>query len=309
MREWALLALALAACGGEAKRGDDEPTPVPFSGTLDDYARSNMLFDAGCPYLRGKLLVFDGAAVDPVSGLLPRELVATAPADVGTVAITSWTVTSLYEFKDGATSNRQDVEVFVFDHKLGIQVGWSRFTGEDPPRSKKGAGSVFGARPYAQLAAYLTGLPRKPIDAPEPPPPTAHIEVEVSDGCADCPYRVRSAGPALAAARAALEKAVAHHRAAPSPDLRLRLVVPLELFHPDNVRSRVSCEAQATLHAGAEPRQLPELEATVAAGGKVAAAIATCVGQLSAKLVPEVDAAVARAIAGEVDRRRRSCAP
>jgi hypothetical protein len=125
--------------------------------------------------IRGKIAVFEMApwnitmTSSEVYRLLPSDLRASTPAEVGTVVWLQFELVECGRFADGDPVYREDCHVYVVDVAAQQLVARKTFQGGPAPRSRtyptfgKTRGKVYkGTRvPDAVIRQYLQALPRK----------------------------------------------------------------------------------------------------------------------------------------------------
>ncbi len=134
-------------------------------------------------YIRGRVVVIhvsnnkDGPGQreevdDEVFPLLPADLRASRPEDVGTVVVLKWSadVFGVYPAGDRtATALVHTCEARIIDLSLSAIVARQSFRGGDPPASIAGGREAYGSKPTQQIADWLLSLPREPAAEEAPP--------------------------------------------------------------------------------------------------------------------------------------------
>jgi hypothetical protein len=139
-----------------------------FSGYFDRYdtgpASANLPSE---PAIRGKLLVLDREGstwrVSPVQLLLPDELRAEEPGEVGTLVWAEFERVKYGEYAGKIPVYASRARVVLVDVAEAKPIGARGDFQEGPPPNKppRGGGPGLGPRPIEEIAAYLIALPRR----------------------------------------------------------------------------------------------------------------------------------------------------
>jgi hypothetical protein len=126
----------------------------------------------GWPYIRGKVLPimyqpYAGGRREVQEELyrqLPADLRANTPEEVDTVVWLEWGEERLGKTRSEPPMTHYTLEgirytckVTIIDKRTNCKVGETSFQGSDP----RGKGNYAGDKPYAEILAYLTKLPRR----------------------------------------------------------------------------------------------------------------------------------------------------
>lgn len=149
----------------------DEARVQRFASAIEGYTALESAEPAPTrPYRRGRVVIIDldTRKIDPIFNLLPPDLRADSPADVGTIVLVRWIpeLVDTYYAAHGqpmAGAYVTNAHVFVIDATIGKRVGTKRIRGESPPdRIVRDAGDDtggYGARPNRALLDYIEALP------------------------------------------------------------------------------------------------------------------------------------------------------
>jgi hypothetical protein len=133
------------------------------------------------PYLAGKIVVLDvgeyrvinyGKEADwdlgkldksnvslPIYNILPENLKATNPEEVGTVVLIKWDRAYYGSYIGAGNAYKINCIVSVVDKKRNLLIDQKNFEGGNPPYSIKGKGDGYGNAPSEEILNYLTSLP------------------------------------------------------------------------------------------------------------------------------------------------------
>jgi hypothetical protein len=114
--------------------------------------------------VKHSLEAISGPAVDYVSTLLPEDLRAIRPENVGTVALLDWRFQQSVTYTNGSIGGYHILTVRFVDRRARIVIGEVSYRGPDPPdriinNNYHIDRDVYGLQ--NQLLKYIAGLPKK----------------------------------------------------------------------------------------------------------------------------------------------------
>jgi len=178
-----VVAAVAFACGGKDEGSPRVAAEQPFAPKLGELLAVPAA-TVNCTYVRGKVVVLDAPTrqLDVAHLLLPDDLRASTPDEVGTVAIVrSCKRTKLDEMFQDRTSGRivrgfyQSCNVTLVDKKRGVALTPLEVNGSTPlsgPPDK----DLEGERPQRELADRIAAMTRVTMDAAGPSP-VAYVQV------------------------------------------------------------------------------------------------------------------------------------
>ena len=174
----------------------------------------------GEPRTIGKVVVLDRGdesipgvkegELSTVMTMLPPDLRAAKPVEVGTVVWLSWSTEYSASYSQ-STAYVVDCVLTLIDASKKVVIGRESFTGGPPPRQVERGKDGYGSRPLEEIVAYLKGLPHAETSTAAGPEPSPEASPDAAPAGAapatETPATPPEAAPATPEAAPATEPA------------------------------------------------------------------------------------------------------